>query len=648
MNSPAPPRNKTPGGRLARWRRDDRGAVAIMFAIALPVILGFAALVIDYGNGLVIQAQNQRVADLSAFAGATAYSTGNSTTLMTATALAVAQLNGIAPANLAVALVAYPAGAATQAVRATVSVDHSLFLAPILGVLPSQRIVTVAYAQLGGGSPPCVLALDAAQSGITLSGGTSLSAPNCTVASNATVSVPCGTSLAAKSLTYNASSPPSQPCGGVMAGQISRMSTTDPLVGNASLASATGRLTQVRSMTMTSPPSVATGPSIDFAYDQNATKAQAVQAGCAATFSGSTWTLTCPSGGAYSFGNITLGGGISVNFNANGSAGTTYNFGGSIINTAAALVFGPGIYTIARGIQTGSSSTTTFGAGTFRIGPGSTACNGTGTYGICNAATLSFGGPSTFQVWGGIQNVGGGTLTLGAGSTNSFTVGPSSTGDALTLGGGSRTYLADATGPSSVFQLLGDLDAFGGGNCVVVSAAAQHDIAGSVTAAGALALGAGVYTIDGYLALGSNGGGATSCAGATISMRGVGVSIILSGRTTSGSGSCVGQVFCIAAGYNDVVLTAPLSGATANMAVIGPLSSSAAGATFAEGGSGGQIGGLLYFPKGPLTMSGGAGLSGGTQCLQVIGSRIVLSGGALLASTCFSGAAGSGKVRLVQ
>lgn len=635
-------------GRIVLWRRDSRGAVAIMFAIALPVILGFVSLVVDYGNGLIIQAQNQRIADLTAFAGASAYTAGNSLTLMNSAGLAVAQLNGIPPANVALALVDYPTGAKTQAVRATVSVDHTLLLAPILGVLPTQRIVTVAYAQLGGGPPPCVLAHDPALSGISLSGGTSVSAPNCAVASNAAVSVPCGTSLVAKSLSYNSAALPSQPCGGINADQISKTTTADPLLGNADLAAATGRFAQVRAMTMGPPPAAAMGPSIDFGYDQNATKAQAVLAGCAAAFSGSTWTLTCPSGKTYSFGNITLGGGISVNFNAGGSAGTIYNFGGTINNTAVALVFGPGSYTIARGIQTGNGSTTTFGSGAFRVGQGASSCGGGGTYGICNASTLSFGGPSTFQVWGGIQNVGGGTLTLGAGTTNSFTIGPSSTGDAMTLGGGSKTYLADATGASSVFQMLGDLNVPGGGSCLVVGAAAQHDIAGSVTGSGAILLGAGVYSIDGYMALGSNGGGASSCAGTTISTRGIGVSLILSGRTTSPSGSCSGQIFCIAAGYNDVTLTAPLTGPTAKMAVIGPLSSSTAGAVFAEGGSGGQIGGLLYFPEGPVTMSGGAGLSGASQCLQVIGSRITLSGGSLLASTCFSGTSANGKVRLVQ
>lgn len=109
--------------------------------------------------------------------------------------------------------------------------------------------------------------------------------------------------------------------------------------------------------------------------------------------------------------------------------------------------------------------------------------------------------------------------------------------------------------------------------------------------------------MDGYFALGGNGGGSANCNGSTISVSGANVTLVLSGKAKSSSGSCNGYVFCVAAGYSNIVLTAPQSGATAKLAVIGPTgSSNTGGATFAEGGSNAQISGAFYFPYGPIIM----------------------------------------------
>ena len=49
---------------------DERGAVAVMVAVTLPVLLGFAALSIDIGQALVAKNELQDVADAGALAGA--------------------------------------------------------------------------------------------------------------------------------------------------------------------------------------------------------------------------------------------------------------------------------------------------------------------------------------------------------------------------------------------------------------------------------------------------------------------------------------------------------------------------------------------------------------------------------------------------
>jgi len=675
---------------LTRFRGDTRGNIAVIFALTLPILLGVAGLVAEYGYSLSVQANNQRTADLAAYAGALAYASGNSTSLMSSAAKRIGELNGVAPASVAVDLVTSPRNSANKAVRAVVTVDNSLFLAPILGASNSVRIVTMSYAEISAGVGGCIIALDASQTGVTLSGGTSITASTCAVSSNSKVSVPCGTTITAKSVTYDTTV--SQPCTGISASSITKATTADPLAGNAAVATARARFTTLASQTSPSAPAVTTptgGFSIDFAYNDSSTQAQAVAAGCTAAKSGSTWTLTCPQGATkvYNFDKLTFGGGINFSFNPSGTSGTTYNFSGPL-SVSSTTIFGPGIYNFggavgatsygsttfgagtynfaktfntggsgtvtfgtgtfnfAGGVITGGSVVTSFGAGTFNMGRSATTCNSS-TFSLCNnsSGATTFAGPSTFRFQGGLSNGGGSTLTLGSGSTNVFQIGPSGGGDAINLGGGSKTYLADAT----TFELGGNLwGPNGGGSCLVISAAAQHDIRGSFNVAGAVVMGAGVYTIDGYFALGASGGGGSPCNGYTVSVKATGVNIVLSGKTTPSSGSCSGMAFCVAAGYSNIEITAPSTGTLANLAVVGPASGTA-GATFAEGGSGGKISGAFYFPTGPITMSGGAGVAGGTTCLQLIGSLVSLSGGTTAASECIAAVTGgSSRPRLVQ
>jgi hypothetical protein len=338
--------------------------------------------------------------------------------------------------------------------------------------------------------------------------------------------------------------------------------------------------------------------------------------------------VTCPDGATVNIGSITLNGGITVNFNVNGSASTTYNFSGSISNTGTALTFGPGTFNIAGGISTGGGTTTTFGAGTFNIGTSSGV--GSGNYSIYHSGTtLTFGGPSTFTLKAGIYNSGGSTLTLGSGTTNSYQIGSGSTGDAFNLGGGSKTTLADATGSSSVFKVVGNVNVTsGGGSCLTLPTAAQHDIKGFLSTAGGTILGSGVYTVTGYVALGANGGGNVTCSGSSVGVSGSGVTFVIGASSTLSSGTCASMAFCVAAGYSNVTLTAPTSGTTQKIVMIGPTTSTnTAGALFTQGASGTSLSGAVYFPNGPVTLSGGASLGGGTgQCLQLIGSQVSLSG----------------------
>ncbi|WP_232375765.1 pilus assembly protein TadG-related protein [Mesorhizobium comanense] len=686
---------------LRRFLQNRDGNVLIVSALVLPLLIGMAALVTEYGGALVERADNQRVADLSAYAGALAYNKNQSTDQMTATAVSVAVLNGVPAGNVQVSLVASPKTAGVNAVSVSINTYKTLLLARVMSDRQQLQIYANSVAEIGAKpqTPGCMLALDGTQTGITLSGGTSISAPKCTVSSNNTVTVPCGTSISAIGVNYNSAAAPSQPCNGITgpggaAAVITKTSTPDPLAGNSAVTAAVARFSTVAAMSAATAPAAptnTTGTNIDFAWDQTATTNAAIAAGCTASWSQPTWTFSCGSKTTVNLGTVTIGGGINLNFATSGAATTVYNFAGDFttsattnfgpgtynfaktlttagtttfgagtynigkqVTTAGTTTFGAGAFNFTKGLTTGGGGTTTFGAGTFKFGMSDNTCGGTARVSLCNTSTLTFGGPSTFELGGGLNNTGGSTITFGSGTSNSYKIGPGGNGDAITLGGGSKTVMADATS-SGVFQVVGNVNGGGGGSCFVIPATAQHDVEGNFIASGAVLLGAGVYTIDGYFALGGSGGGSASCGGSTISVSGTNVTLVLSGKAKSNSGSCSGYVFCVAAGYSNIVLTAPQTGATAKLAVIGPTSTSVtAGATFAEGGSNAQISGAFYFPYGPIIMNGGSSVLGSasdtSKCLQMIGSRITLSGGTAAASECIaaSSSSASSKVSLVQ
>jgi hypothetical protein len=185
-----------------------------------------------------------------------------------------------------------------------------------------------------------------------------------------------------------------------------------------------------------------------------------------------------------------------------------------------------------------------------------------------------------------------------------------------------------------------------------IPAAAAHDINGYISLAGGTTLGTGVYTVTGYVAFGSGGGGDVTCGGSPVGVSGSNVTLVING-TTVASGSCAGAAFCVAAGFGHVTLTAPTSGTDQDLLVVGPSSTSAhktAGATFAEGASGTTLTGAFYLPNGPVSLSGSGTINNAGGCLELIGSQVTLAGGSAATSTC-SGLGGSGSgisVSLVQ
>jgi Flp pilus assembly protein TadG len=633
-------------GAIRRFVGGRAGNVSMLTALLLPCTIGFAALAVEFSHGLLIKAENQRIADAAAYAGALAYASSSSTTTMAAAGQSIAALNGLSGSAASLSLVASsPRNSGNPAVMAVVSTAQPFVLAGLFNIPSSIDITATAYAEVTL-STSCLLALNASASGITLSGGTKITGSSCSVASNASIVAPCGTSVTATTITYGTTAP-TVGCSGGLSGTVSKATTADPLAAQSAITAAAAKATAAKKLAAPTISTVSTGTDIAFDWSNSATKS-AKSIGCTAAFSSSTWTLTCPSGGTYYFGAVTLGGGITVNFNTAGSSATTYNFSGTVNNSGTKLTFGPGTFNMAKGLITGGGSTTAFGAGTFNIGKSATSCNG-GYYSVCNTGTsLTFGGPSSFKLTAGLYNGGGSTLKLGSGSTNSYAIGAGSDGNAIYVGGGATTTFADATGSSSVFEVVGNITS-GGGACTTLPAATTHPINGNINMAGGLLLGSGLYPIGGYFGAGINGGGDVSCSGSNVGVSGTGVTIAVAGANKITSGSCSGSAFCIGAGFSNVKLNSPTSGTYAYASVVGPVdSSNTAGVYFTEGASSTTFGGAVYFPYGAMTLSGGASVVPST-CLQIVASQITVSGGtSITASSCFSSGSTASGPTLVQ
>ncbi|WP_296041440.1 pilus assembly protein TadG-related protein [uncultured Agrobacterium sp.] len=625
---------------MSRLAANRDGGIAIMAALALPLIIGFAALSTEYGYGLLVRDQNQRIADLASYAAALAYGNTNSQDSMRAAAENVAKLNGIDPGSVSVSLAPSPKDPTSQSVRVEVKTTNRLFLAPVLGVGKTLDISADAFASFGAAEAACIIALDKSGTGVTLSGGVQVGAPNCYVASNHSLVAPCGTKITAKSATYYMGT--LEPCQWTpnivkadgSPAPTARAPTSDTLEDHAGVAALNARFQIMRNASWPAVASVTRGQDVEFGGASSPpTTAAALKAiGCIydpANYNQywtEKWDVTCP-GSKVDAGSLLVHGNLQVKFNVAGSGSTAYNFSGKIQNdNGTKLEFGDGIFTVAKGVY---GADLTFGAGAFYFGMGDEKC-GDARYSLCSSGKITIGGPSKFVLDAGFYVGGGASLKLGLGTSNSYTIGKSSGRNAVALGGGAVAVMADANTGKGIFRLNGDLNGGGGGSCITLPASAEHDISGNVNLAGGAKLGSGTYTIDGYFSV--NTGGA-SCSD-NVAVAGKDVTIIVSGVDTPSGSDCNKKSFCLTGG-NAITLNAPKAGAYADLAIIGPQSSTKkAGAVITSGGQA-KISGAFYFPNGTVEFGGGGQIGDASSgCLQLIGTSISLSGGSQAISQC--------------
>lgn len=190
---------------------DRRGSVALLTGIMVPVLVMSVALGVEITSWSVGKVQLQRIADLSAWAGAMQYASLNDPQMATRVAADVAELNGVSGAtvrtwsagtltttdNLVTAqLVSGVHSASDNAIKVTVKRS---VLKTLSGIFPStQQSVTlsaVSYAEIMSlGPQPCIVALGGGVDGtvtgvdIGLLGNATLNATGCSVRSNDVIS----------------------------------------------------------------------------------------------------------------------------------------------------------------------------------------------------------------------------------------------------------------------------------------------------------------------------------------------------------------------------------------------------------------------------------------------------------------------------
>jgi hypothetical protein len=164
---------------------DDRGAVALLFALTLPLAVGAVGAAVDYADLSRKRTDLQRASDAAALAGAKAMMASAAAPEAREAAgreAAAKVLDGLAPK---VGRTIEPSLAA-QTVAVRLAGSKPLFLGGFLGT-GQVEIGTHSEATYSGQPGPCIVALgDGPSGGISLIGSAQMTAPKCSIHSNRT------------------------------------------------------------------------------------------------------------------------------------------------------------------------------------------------------------------------------------------------------------------------------------------------------------------------------------------------------------------------------------------------------------------------------------------------------------------------------
>jgi len=171
---------------VAQFSCDERGASAMVVAIALPGLIGFGALGAETGLWYTIKLRNQSAADAAAISAGYQVIAGKTSIIrdLTPAASEAANQNGYTGATPAV-IHPYSDGVVSNGVAVTLQQTQGALLASLF--LPGVTVTSKSVAVTKVLDNPCVLALAADGTGVEVVSSSSLSVPNCSVAANSTI-----------------------------------------------------------------------------------------------------------------------------------------------------------------------------------------------------------------------------------------------------------------------------------------------------------------------------------------------------------------------------------------------------------------------------------------------------------------------------
>lgn len=175
---------------LNRWRRDEDGSTAIVYAIILPVLIGMGALAVEAGHYQQRNARIQSAADMAAIAAALEYQATNDRDKTELAARGDAYENGYVVEGGTIEvespITTGPfAGSEGALVRITQKQDR--FFSQIF---PNNKdiihkVEATVVAALGAGSPVCALSLNESDSrAIEITGNTDVNLDSCAIHTN--------------------------------------------------------------------------------------------------------------------------------------------------------------------------------------------------------------------------------------------------------------------------------------------------------------------------------------------------------------------------------------------------------------------------------------------------------------------------------
>jgi len=171
-----------------RWNKDEAGAVAIIAALAFPVLVGGMGLGAETGYWYVMQRKLQHASDMAAHAGAIRKRAGDGVDQINAAALQIATQSGLSPVRGTILVNSPPASGAKAGSGDSVEVLLTQQQPRLISLLFSSDPITLkarAVASIVGGSRACVLALSPTAPGaLTVTGSTQVTLQGCDIASN--------------------------------------------------------------------------------------------------------------------------------------------------------------------------------------------------------------------------------------------------------------------------------------------------------------------------------------------------------------------------------------------------------------------------------------------------------------------------------